>query len=81
MEVNTECHKEITSRQSYIGSDDHPNMEQPILMVNGYASEYRPANKDPIEQDMVSDCMAIIRAFQENNGISDSVVDSLILNL
>ncbi|CEG69547.1 hypothetical protein RMATCC62417_05605 [Rhizopus microsporus] len=77
MEVNTESHKEITGRQGCKGSDDHPNVEQPILVANGYASEYRQSNKDPTEQNMVGGRMAIIRAFQANKGISDSIVEFL----
>ncbi|CEG65380.1 hypothetical protein RMATCC62417_02178 [Rhizopus microsporus] len=77
MEVNTESHKEITGRQGCKGSDDHPNMEHPILVANGYASEYRQSDKDPTEQDMVGNRMAIIRVFQANKGISDSIVEFL----
>lgn len=47
------------------------------MVANGHASEYRQANKDPIEQDMAGDRMTIIRAYQANNGISDSIVEFL----
>jgi hypothetical protein len=77
MEVNTENHKEITGRQDYKGSDDHPNMEQPILVANGHAPDDRQTNKDPIKQGLVGDRMVIIRVHQANNGISDSVVKFL----
>ncbi|CEJ01330.1 hypothetical protein RMCBS344292_15362 [Rhizopus microsporus] len=77
MEANTEGHKEITGRQDWKGSDDHPNTEEPILVANGYKSEYRQSDKDPTEQGMVSDRMAITRAFQANKGIGDSIIEFL----
>ncbi|CEG78297.1 hypothetical protein RMATCC62417_12928 [Rhizopus microsporus] len=77
IEVNLESYKKITGRQGYKGSDGNTNMEQPILVANGHTSEYRQTNKDPIEQDMAGDRMAIIRAYQANKGISDLIVEFL----